>query len=74
MLSNSLTSMLSPVTPLQWGHMSGIQCLKQTLHAINFLQHVAKIAGGFIAPKQTINWNATLTFESEYFSIIHRTL
>ena len=37
MSSNCLSSMISAVTPLQWGHVSGIQCLIQSLRAINFL-------------------------------------
>ena len=44
------------------GHEPGIHWLKQSLHAINLLQHVAKITGGFITSKQTIHWNASLTF------------
>ena len=66
MTSNCFSSMLSSVTPLQWGHVSGIQCLIQSF---SFLQHVAKITGGFITPNQTIHWNASLTFDASRVSL-----
>ena len=74
MSSDCLRSMLFPVTPLKWGHLSGIQCLHcihwiQSLQSINFLQHIAKITGGFITPKQTIHWNASLTFDASEASL-----